>query len=249
MRAGLTGTLHNRTDGPAMTSQRTPRLADAAEIAAEQNLSSAQITNLYNKRSENGFPEIAGMRRRARLWDHDEVTTWFAQRTPARITDHTPPSRDPEDLLNAADASRFLGYKNISQVNNFLRDHPGYFPDPDVIEEMGTPERPYRRKLWRVRTLLDWQASRPGSGRHLGSERGAPALPDVPVDGDPDELLGASQAAALLGYKSVGSFTSSLAQGYLPLLQTPDAYTEQRGRRRWTRKRVLAQAEERRLRK
>ncbi|MET8030942.1 hypothetical protein [Streptomyces avermitilis] len=232
-----------------MTSRRTPRLADAAEIAAEQNLTSAQVTNLYNKRSENDFPEIADMRRRARLWDHDAVTKWFAQRTLARITDHTPPSRDPEDLLNAADASRFLGYKNISQVNNFLRDHPGYFPDPDVVEEMGSPERPYRRKLWRVQTLLDWQASRPGSGQHLGSTRRAPALPDVPVDGDPEELLGASQAAALLGYKSVGSFSSSLAQGNLPLLQTPDALTEKGGRRRWTRKRILEQAAKRRHRK
>ncbi|MFG2312931.1 hypothetical protein ACGFS9_30290 [Streptomyces sp. NPDC048566] len=232
-----------------MTSRRTPRLADAAEIAAGQSLTSAQITNLYNKRSENGFPEIADMRRRARLWDHAAVTQWFAQRKLARITDHTPPSRDPEDLLNAADASRFLGYKNISQVNNFLRDHPGYFPDPDVVEEMGSPDRPYRRKLWRVQTLLDWQESRPGSGQHFGSTRRAPALPDVPVDGDPEELLGASQAAALLGYKSVGSFSSSLAQGNLPLLQTPDALTEKGGRRRWTRKRILEQAARRKPRR
>lgn len=44
-----------------MTSPREPRLADAAEIAAEQGLTSARVTHLYNTRDENGFPEIAGM--------------------------------------------------------------------------------------------------------------------------------------------------------------------------------------------
>ncbi|MGW4516423.1 hypothetical protein ACWEO4_31550 [Streptomyces sp. NPDC004393] len=225
-----------------MTSRREPRLADAAEIAAEQGLTPARISGLYNDRAENGFPEIAGMRGRARLWDHAKVTEWFANRPPARLRKHKPPARDPQDLLNAADASRFLGYKNPNQVTTFVRDHPGYFPDPDVVEELGTAENPYRRQMWRVQTLLDWMATRPGRGRQAGAKRTAPALPDVPVDGDPDELLGATQAAALLGFKSVNSFSSSLSQGNLPLLETPDALTEKGGRRRWTRRRILEQA-------
>lgn len=224
-----------------MASSRKPRLADAAEIAAEQGLTSARITRLYNTRDKSGFPEIAGMRQRARLWDHAEVTKWFAQRTLARLGDHTPPSRDPEELLNGVAASKFLGYKNHNQVSNYQRDHPGYFPAPDVVEEMGTPERPYRKQLWRVQTLLDWKAARPGSGRYLGSDRPGRVLPEVPVDGDPDELLGATQAAALLGYKNIGSFSSSVAQGNLPLMATCDALTDS-GRRRWTRKRILEQA-------
>ncbi|MFF2386989.1 hypothetical protein [Streptomyces sp. NPDC058108] len=227
-----------------MTSTRKPRLADAAEIAAEQGLTSARITRLYNTRDKSGFPEIAGMRQRARLWDLAEVRKWFEQRSVARLGDHTPPSLDPDELLNGVAASKFLGYKNINQVNTYVRDHPGYFPDPDVVEEMGTAERPYRRLLWRVQTLLDWKASRPGSGQRLDSARPAPTLPAVPVDGDPEELLGATQAAALLGYKNVGSFSSSLAQGYLPLMNTPDALTTS-GRRRWTRKRILEQAAQR----
>ncbi|MGW5202847.1 hypothetical protein [Streptomyces spiralis] len=225
-----------------MTSRREPRLADAAEIAAEQGLSPARISMLYNDRTENGFPEIAGKRGRARLWDHAEVTAWFANRQSARLREHKPPKRNPEDLLNAAEASRFLGYKNPNQVTTYVRDHPGYFPDPDVVEELGTAENPYRRQLWRVQTLLDWMATRPGRGKRAGAKRTAPALPDVPVDGDPDELLGATQAAALLGFKSVNSFSSSLSQGNLPLLETPDAFTEKGGRRRWTRRRILEQA-------
>ena len=229
-----------------MTSRREPRLADAAEIAAEQGLTPARISGLYTERAKNAagvpFPEVADMRGRARLWDHTEVTEWFAHRTPARLRGHPPPSRDPQDLLNAAEASRFLGYKNPNQVTTFVRDHPGYFPDADVVEELGTAENPYRRQQWRVQTLLDWMATRPGRGKHAGAKRTAPALPDVPVDGDPDELLGATQAAALLGFKSINSFSSSLSQGNLPLLETPDALTEKGGRRRWARRSILEQA-------
>ncbi|MEV0254783.1 hypothetical protein AB0H82_11045 [Streptomyces sp. NPDC050732] len=239
-----------------MASRRDPRLADAAEIAAEQGLTSARISGLYAERAKNAdgvsFPEIAGMRGRARLWDHEKVTEWFAHRKPARLQEHSPPSRDPEELLNAADASRFLGYKNSNQVTTFVRDHPGYFPEPDVVEELGTAENPYRRQLWRVQTLLDWMATRPGRGRRAGA-KAAPRLPDVPIDGDPDELLGATEAAALLGYKSLGSFSSSLSQGNLPLLKTTDGVAEnagrQNGRRRWTRRRILKQAARRKSKK
>ncbi|WP_328499619.1 hypothetical protein OG828_49210 [Streptomyces sp. NBC_00457] len=235
-----------------MTSRRVPRLADAAEIAAEHGLTSARITGLYTERAENSvgmtFPEPVDMRGRARLWDHAAVTKWFAHRAPARLQGHKPPARDPEELLNAADASRFLGYKNPNQVTTFVRDHPGYFPEPDAIEEMGTAENPYRRQLWKVATLQEWMASRPGRGRRAGAKQ-APPLPEVSADGDPDELLGASQAAALLGYKSVGSFSSSLSQGNLPLLKTTDGVAEnagrQNGRRRWTRRRILQQAAQR----
>ncbi|WAZ26950.1 hypothetical protein STRCI_008640 [Streptomyces cinnabarinus] len=235
-----------------MTSRREPRLADAAEIAAEQGLTPARISGLYTEHAQNTagetFPEPVGKRGRARLWDHAEVTAWFAHRAPARLAEHTPPALDPQTLLNAADASRYLGYKNTNQVNTYLRDHPGYFPQPDEIEEMGTANNPYRRQLWKVQTLTEWMATRPGRGRRAGRKQ-APPLPDVPADGDPDELLGASQAAALLGFKSINSFSSSLSQGNLPLLKTTDGIAEnagrQNGRRRWTRRRILKQAAQR----
>ncbi|MER6677773.1 hypothetical protein [Streptomyces sp. NPDC000983] len=236
-----------------MTSHREPRLVTSAEIAAEHCLTPARISQFHTDRTENtagtAFPEPVGKRGRARLWDHTEITEWFAHRARARLTGHTPPSRDPDELLNAADASRYLGYKNPSQVTTFVRDHPGYFPEPDAVEEMGTAGSPYRRQLWKVQTLNEWMATRPGRGRRAGTTP-APPLPDVPADGDPNELLGASQAAKLLGYKTVGSFCSSLAQGNLPLLNTTDATAgnagRQNGRRRWTRRRILEQAAQRR---
>ncbi|MGW0628485.1 hypothetical protein [Streptomyces sp. NPDC002758] len=228
-----------------MAARSTPHLVEAAEIAAEHGLTPARISSLYLERETSGFPEVAGHRGRARQWDKSDVDKWFAQRKKSpRLQQHKPPKLDPDELLTGAQASRFLGYKNPQQVNTYVRDHPGYFPDPDVVEELGTADRPYRRPKWRVQTLLDWKDTRPGSGKR-SIERAAPALPDVPVDGDPDELLGASQAAALLGFKSVNSFSSSLGQGNLPLLKTVDATSEKGGRRRWTRQRILEQAAQR----
>ncbi|GGY06667.1 hypothetical protein GCM10010358_69920 [Streptomyces minutiscleroticus] len=227
-----------------MAARSAPRIVEAADIAADHGLSPGRISALYAERETNGFPEalptVRG-RGRARQWDKSAVDKWFAGRKLSRLQDHKPPAQDPNELLNAAQASRFLGYKNPTQVTTYAREHPGYFPEPDVVEELGTPEHPYRRQLWRVQTLLDWMATRPGRGKRSGAQRATPSLPDVPVDGDPDELLGASQAAALLGFKSINTFSSSLSQGNLPLLKTVDALTEKGGRRRWTRRRVLEQ--------
>ncbi|MFJ8158485.1 hypothetical protein [Streptomyces sp. NPDC094468] len=236
-----------------MTSRRTPRLADAEELAAAHQLALSRIYTLANDRPANAagvtFPEPVDKKAGGgRLWDADAVAEWFAGRQQARLVEHTPPTRDPQDLLTAAQASRFLGYKNANQVTTFVREHPGYFPDPDVVETMPNSKKPESgRRLWRVQTLLDWMATRPGSGKRVGAKRSAPPLPSVPADGDPDELLGATQAAALLGYKSVNSFSSSLSQGNLPLLLETDEVT-QGGRRRWTRRRILDQAAQRRSR-
>ncbi|MER6694034.1 hypothetical protein [Streptomyces minutiscleroticus] len=220
----------------------TRRVVEAADIAAKYGLTPARISSLYLERETTDFPEALPERRgRARQWDEKDVDKWFAKREPSRLQKHKPPALDPNELLTSSQASQFLGYKSPQQVNHYLRDHPGYFPEPDVVEELGTAERPYQRRQWRVATLLAWQAERPGAGKRAVTGRPTKPLPEVPVDGDPDELLGASQAAALLGFKNINSFSSSLAQGNLPLLKTVDAVTEKGGRRRWTRRRILEQ--------
>lgn len=116
-----------------------------------------------------------------------ERTAWSDSgawhRAPARLAEHAPRSLPPETLLNAAEASRHLGYKNSNQVTSFVSDYPGYFPD---VEERGTAENPYRRQ---GETLQAWMAARPGRGRRRAGLKEAPPLPDVPVDGDPDERV------------------------------------------------------------
>ncbi|MFD3923078.1 hypothetical protein [Streptomyces sp. NPDC058595] len=161
----------------------------------------------------------------------------------------TPADGSDDELLSASQASRFLGYKNPNQVNAYLRI-PGYFPEPDQVEPMGTAENPRRRLKWRRGTLREWKQNRPGPGKRAGSEtKAAPELPPVPRDGDPDELLPTPAAASLLGYDSERSFRRARSAGNLPLL-TDEASVEVRsaaGRKvkAWTRRLVLKQEEKR----
>ncbi|MFJ2967552.1 hypothetical protein ACIPIC_35345 [Streptomyces collinus] len=68
-------------------------------------------------------------------------------------------------------------------------------PEPDLMQH------PLDGPMWRRGTIVAWALSRPGKGRRksaLGT-----ALPKVPVEGDPEELLGTAEVAALLGYGRV----------------------------------------------
>lgn len=212
---------------------------DSKVLAAELGISVGRINSLYAEAAKNKFPAHVDQRGRARLWDLDEVRKWHDGRQPSRLEELSL-AGDPDELLNAAQAAKVLGYKNKGQIITYLKEHPGYFPEPDDVEELGT----YTRKRWRRRTIAEWLATRPGKGKRTGATRQAPALPDVPADGDPDELLSGTQSAALLGFKSLNSFSSSLSQGNLPLLEEADGLTPL-GKRAWTRRRVLEQRAQR----
>ena len=212
---------------------------DSKELAAELGLSVGRINSLYAERAKNEFPAHVDQRGRARLWDLAEVREWYEGREPSRLQELSL-AGDPDELLNAAEVAKVLGYKSHSQITTYLKEHPGYFPEPDDVEQLGT----YKRQKWRRQTIADWRASRPGKGKRAGAKRQAPALPAVPADGDPDELLSGTQAAALLGFKSLNSFSSSVSQGNLPLLEETDGLTPL-GRRAWTRRRILEQKAQR----
>ncbi|MFE2537062.1 hypothetical protein [Streptomyces sp. NPDC059371] len=213
---------------------------DSKELGVELGLSVGRINSLYADRADNGFPEHVDMRGRARLWDRAAVCAWYESREPSRLQQHSLAGGDPDELLNAAEVAKALGYKNRSQITTYQIEHPGYFPEPDQVEELGT----YKRQKWRRQTIANWLATRPGKGKRTGVTRQAPPLPDVPANGDPGELLAGTQAAALLGFKSLNSFSSSLSQGNLPLLEETDGVTD-RGKRAWTRRRILEQKAQR----
>ncbi|MFE9559301.1 hypothetical protein ACFYMW_39965 [Streptomyces sp. NPDC006692] len=229
------------------SSPNRARLVGTAEIGEEFGVSSGTVTLWYNTRNTTGFPDTAGNKGRARQWEHGAVSDWFAAKEKPRLQQAGAAlAGDPDELLNATQVAKLLGYKNANQITNYLRDRPGYFPEPDVVEELGTPDRPWTRKQWRRSTVTGWTATRRGKGnRHdLAREE---TLPEVSPDGDPDELLAAPSAAALLGYKNVTSFSSALSQGILPLLKEKDGTLPgARGQRpAWTRRRILDQAQER----
>ncbi|MFD8339258.1 hypothetical protein ACFV42_42545 [Streptomyces solisilvae] len=224
------------------------RLVDAVQIGDEFGLSPGRVNALHADRENTGFPAARPRKGRGgkQEWEYGGVAEYFADREASNRLAHLSEDAggDPDELLNASQVAKELGYKNPNQITTYLRDHPGYFAEPDVVEHLGTKEHPWTRMRWYRRTITAWRKERRGKGRREGNIRTAPALPKVSLDGDPDELLVAPQVAALLGFKSVNTFSSSLSQGNLPLLKGHDVKLpggRGRPRRAWPRGRVMEQ--------
>ncbi|MFG2691625.1 helix-turn-helix transcriptional regulator [Streptomyces sp. NPDC048405] len=215
------------------------RLVDTTQIVSEFGTSKPRISEWSNN-PDSGFPAVAHTEGRKRFWRYDEVAAFFAQRAPKKRT--LPAAvleADQDELLTKREVAQLLGYTRTSTIDAYFRDRPGYFPEPD--EDIDGPR-------WRRGTIVTWAANRPGKGRR-GSVPAA-ALPEVPVDGDPDELLGTAEVASLLGYGSTASFSSALYQGRIPELPQPETLEKQVGsrsgaRKKWRRATVIAAARER----
>ncbi|MGQ4422672.1 hypothetical protein ACN6LL_003501 [Streptomyces violaceoruber] len=215
------------------------RLVDTTQIVSEFGTSKPRISDWSND-PDSGFPAVAHTEGRKRFWRYDEVAAFFTQRAPKKRT--LPAAvleADQDELLTKLEVAQLLGYTRTSTIDAYFRDRPGYFPEPD--EDIDGPR-------WRRGTIVAWTANLPGKGR-----RGpvpAAALPQVPVDGDPDELLGTAEVASLLGYGSAASFSSALYQGRIPELPEPETLEKQKGsrggaRKKWRRATVVAAARER----
>ncbi|MGB9998428.1 helix-turn-helix transcriptional regulator [Streptomyces pseudogriseolus] len=215
------------------------RLVDTTQIVSEFGTSKPRISEWSNN-PDSGFPAVAHTEGRKRFWRYDEVAAFFAQRAPKKRT--LPAAvleADQDELLTKREVAQLLGYTRTSTIDAYFRDRPGYFPEPD--EDIDGPR-------WRRGTVVAWAANRPGKGRR-GSAPAA-ALPKVPIDGDPDELLGTAEVASLLGYGSTASFSSALYQGRIPELPQPETLEKQAGsrggaRKKWRRATVIAAARER----
>lgn len=215
------------------------RLVDNAQIVAEFGTSKARISEWSNN-PDSGFPPVAHTEGRKQFRRYDEVAAFFAKRAPRKRT--LPAAvleADQDELLTKREVAQLLGYTRTSTIDAYFRDRPGYFPEPD--EDIDGPR-------WRRGTIVAWTANRPGKGRRGPVQ--AAVLPEVPVDGDPDELLGTAEVASLLGYGSAASFSSALYQGRIPELPEPETLEKQQGsrggaRKKWRRATVVAAARER----
>lgn len=215
------------------------RLVDTTQIVSEFGTSKPRISEWSNN-PDSGFPAVAHTEGRKRFWRYEEVAAFFAQRAPKKRT--LPAAvleADQDELLTKREVAQLLGYTRTSTIDAYFRDRPGYFPEPD--EDIDGPR-------WRRGTIVAWAANRPGKGRR--GPVAAAALPEVSVDGDPDELLGTAEVASLLGYGSAASFSSALYQGRIPELPEPETLQKQEGsrggaRKKWRRVTVVAAARER----
>ncbi|MCX4617927.1 hypothetical protein [Streptomyces mirabilis] len=213
------------------------RLVDTAQIVSEFGTSKPRISEWSNN-PDSGFPAVAHTEGRKRFWRHDQVADFFAQRAPKkRMLPTAVLEADQDELLTKREVADLLGYTHTSTINAYFRDRPGYFPEPDEDVE---------RPMWRRGTIVAWALSRPGKGRRKSAP--GTALPKVPVEGDPEELLGTAEVAALLGYGSVASFSSVLYQGGIPELPEADSLVQEgrgRPRKKWRRATVIAAARKR----
>ncbi|MER5200047.1 helix-turn-helix transcriptional regulator [Streptomyces sp. NPDC002755] len=215
------------------------RLVDTAQIIEEFGTSKPRISDWSNN-PKSGFPAVAHTEGRKRFWRHDEVAAFFAERTPKKRT--LPAAvldADQDELLTKREVAQLLGYTRTSTIDAYFRDRPGYFPEPD--EDIDGP-------MWRRGTIVTWAGNRPGKGRR--SSAPATALPPVPADGDPDELLGTTEVASLFGYSSAASFSSALYQGRIPELPEPDVLEKEAGsrgraRKKWRRATAVTAARQR----
>ena len=148
---------------------------------AARGVPKSTVDAWYRDRARTGHPEKAGRIGRTDYWYEDEWTAWHQAYQRAKLASLTQVDRDgdPDDLVDAAEAARMLGYsgRDVVHANRRL----GYFPEPD---DYGTTARGRRAPLWKRSTVWEAADRRPGvGGGHLPGTPGAPAKP-YPYAGD-----------------------------------------------------------------
>ena len=151
-----------------------------ADMAA-RGVPPGTVNGWYRDRARIGHPEKAGRIGRTDYWYEDEWTAWHEAYLRGKVESLTRVDRsgDPDDLVDAAEAARMLGYANryVIHANRRL----GQFPEPDGY---GKAARGRPAPLWKRSTVWAVADSRQGvGGGHKPGGPGAPAKPH-PYAGD-----------------------------------------------------------------
>ncbi|MGW2802445.1 helix-turn-helix transcriptional regulator [Streptomyces sp. NPDC001269] len=172
------------------------------------------------------------------MWRRGTIVAWAGNRpgkgrrasAPAAALPEVSADGDPDELLGTAEVASLLGYGSVASFSSALsQGRIPELPEPDALEkEEGSRGR--ARKKWRRAAVV-------AAARQRG------VLPTADQDEDED-LVGAAEAARILGYKDADSFISALGHGLLPDLEQPDGYEYRRGsagrprQQRWKRSRL-----------
>lgn len=113
---------------------------------AARGVPAGTASRWYRDRASNGHPERAGRIGRTDYWYEDEWTAWRQQHDRGRLESLTRPDRDgdPDELVDAEEAARILGYasRRVIHANRRL----GCFPQPDSY---GTARNGRPAPLWK----------------------------------------------------------------------------------------------------
>jgi hypothetical protein len=151
-----------------------------ADMAA-RGVPAGTVTGWYRDRARTGHPEKAGRIGRTDYWYEDEWTAWHEAHLRGKVGALTRVDRDgdPDDLVDAAEAARMMGYSTRDVIHGNRR--LGYFPEPDAHSKA---RRGRRVPLWKRSTVWAAADSRQGmGGGHKPGTPGAPAKPH-PYAGD-----------------------------------------------------------------
>ena len=149
-------------------------------------------------------PEPAGKIGGTTYWYEDEWADWYEAHQHGQREGLTQVDRegDPDDLVDAAEAARIMGYSGRAVIHGNVR--LGYFPQPDsrTPAPRGRPQ-----PLWRRSTV--WAAADSRTRSRGGAPPGTPGAPTKPHPYAGDPRLEA--ALRLLGSGTTPS-TAELAE-------------------------------------
>lgn len=177
---------------------------DRAGIIAHTGAAVPTVANWLAHRADNGFPDPV----HDRWYYQDEVDAWLADRAKASRAQLTEVDRsgDPDDLVTKTQAAKILGYQDVSHLNNStVWSNLQQLHDPaddQLLPAGGTRQFFRRRAVWQA---ADMRPAR--RGRRKDAEPRT-----VDRTGDPDDLVGATEAARVLGYRHPSGLTPAILE-------------------------------------
>jgi hypothetical protein len=109
-------------------------LISRAEVARRLNMREQTLADLYAARETSGHPEAVHREGRRLYWAEPEAEAmaWAHERKAAKKATLTPVDRsgEPDELVDAEEAARILGYASPRTITSYLARNVGYFPDP-----------------------------------------------------------------------------------------------------------------------
>jgi hypothetical protein len=115
----------------------------------------------FRNRAATRHPEPAGTIGRTTYWYEDEWVDWYRSYRDRKLQGLTQVDRSgaPDDLVDAAEAARIMGYSDRAVIHANVRLR--YFPHPD---DYGTTAKGRPSPRWRRSTVWAAADSRKGSG-------------------------------------------------------------------------------------
>ncbi|GAA5172530.1 hypothetical protein GCM10023321_72500 [Pseudonocardia eucalypti] len=190
------------------------RLITRADMAHISGASMPTLHRWYAEREHNHHPEPVHTEGRRLFFDEQQWRQWHAAHLAAKKATLTTVDRtgDPDELIDVTEFARVLGYSGNdpgATIRAYVRNNPGYLPDPDHTEQTPTGRiRRYwhRHSAWKfadsrdkrggARPVTDEPPPRYSTHPLIDAVRAALAEPDPPTAAQLARQLGINERTA-----------------------------------------------------